>query len=88
MSCYWTPRVNYAYEPPAPGQCSSMKQHFVAVLGGTDEMPLKSSETADSKGIGRGEWSPASRRHTYIAPSVWRVNPSGVLKKLRNTSSK
>ena len=21
----------------------------------------------------------------YVAPSVWRVNPSGVLKKLRNT---
>ena len=48
-------------------------------------MPLKSSETADSRVIGRGEWSPASRRHTYVAPSVLRVNPSGVLKKLRNT---
>jgi len=54
----------------------------------TDEMPLKSSETADSRVIGRGEWSPASRRCTYVAPSVWRVNPSGVLKKLRNTGSK
>ena len=29
-----------------------------------------------------------SRRRTYVAPSVWRVNPSGVLKKLKNTSSK
>jgi len=42
-------------------------------------MPLKRSETADGKGIGRGEWSPASRRRTYLAPSVWLVNPSGVL---------
>jgi len=51
-------------------------------------MPLKSSETADSRVIGRGEWSPASRRRKYVVPSVWRVNPSGMLKKLRNTGSK
>ena len=50
-------------------------------------MPLKSSETADGKGIGKGEWSPASRRRKYVAHSVWRVNPSGMLKKLRNTGS-
>jgi len=63
---------------------------FVAVLiwRATDEMPLKSSETADGKVIRRGEWSPATRRCTYVAPSVWQVNPSGVLKKLRNTGSK
>jgi len=62
---------------------------FVAVLlwRDTDKMPLKlkSSETADDRVIGRGEWLPASRRHTYVAPSVWQVNSSGVLQKLRNT---
>ena len=52
----------------------------------TDEMPL--SETADGRAIKGGEWSLASRRCTYVAPSIWRVNPSGVLKKLRNTGSK
>ena len=52
-----------------------------------EEMPLKSSETTDGRVIGRGEWSPTSRRHTYITPSIWRVIPSGVLKKLRNTLS-
>ena len=50
-------------------------------------MPLKSSETADGRVIGRGEWSPASRRCKYVAPSVWWVNPYSVLKKLRNTGS-
>jgi len=80
---------------PSPGtmrNTSSVKQ-LHTFCRGTDmerphEMPLKSSETADGKGIGRGEWSPASRRCTYVTPSVWRVNPSGMLKKLRNTSSK
>ena len=48
-------------------------------------MQLKSSETADGRVIGRREWSPTSRRCMYVAPSVWHVNPSGVLKKLRNT---
>jgi len=64
--------------------------HFVAVLilRDTDKMPLKSSETADGRVIGRGEWSPTSRRHKYVAPNVWWVNPSGELKKLRNTGSK
>ena len=62
---------------------------FVAVLmwRDTDEMPLKlkSSETTDGGVIGRGEWLPASRRHTYVTPSVWQVNSCGVLKKLKNT---
>jgi len=64
--------------------------YFVTVLiwRDTDEMPLKSSESADCRVIWRGEWSPASRRCMYVTPSIWRVNPSGVLKKLRNTCSK
>jgi len=60
---------------------------FVAVLiwRDTDEMPLKSSETADDR---KRRMVTASRRHTYIASSISWVNPSGMLKKLRNTGSK
>ena len=60
----------------------------VLIWRDTDEMPLKSSETADGRVMGRGEWSPTSMRCTYVAPSIWRVDPSGVLTKLRNTGSK
>ena len=80
-------------QTPGRGQCVTRvlgSNSHVAVLiwRDTDEMPLKSSERADGKGIGRGEWSPASWRRTYVAASIWWVNPSGMLKKLRNTSSK
>ena len=60
----------------------------VLIWRDTDKMPLKRSETADGRVMGRGEWLPASRRRTYVAPSVWWVNLSGVFKKLRNTGSK
>ena len=55
---------------------------FVMVLiwRQTDKIQLKSSETADSRMIGRGEWLPTSRRCTHIVPCVWRLNPSGVLR--------
>ena len=65
--------------------------HFAAVLilRDTDKMPLKSS-CRDSRWQGDRErrWSPTSKRHKYVAPNVWWVNPSGKLKKLRNTGSK
>ena len=85
MSCYWAPHVNYVYEPPpAPGQsvtCILLSNftRFVAALIWRD---------TDGKAIERGEWTPASRRRTYVAPSVWGVNPSSMIKKLKNTSSK
>jgi len=85
MSFYCAPCINYAYKPQE--QCAT---RFVAVLiwRDTDRMPLKSSESADGRVIGRGEWSPASRRCMYITPSIWRVNSICVLKKVRNTGSK
>ena len=96
MSCYWAPRVNYRNaRKRIPGtMCNTCYiKHFtcfvvVLIWRNTDEMPLNCSETADGRVIGRGEWSPASRRRTYVAPNVWQVNPSGVLKKLWNASSK
>ena len=93
--CNWAPRVNYAYKllhGTVHSTCSIKHfARFVAVLiiwRNTDEMSPKSSETTDGRVIGRGEWLPTSWRHTYVAPSIWQVNPSGMLEKLRNTGSK
>jgi len=82
-------RVSIMRTNPRDNAQHVLYKHFVMVLmwRDTDEMPLKSSETADSRVIGGGEWSPTSTRRTYVAPSIWRVNLSDVLKKLRNTGS-
>ena len=62
---------------------------FVVVLirKDTDEMPPKSSETADGRVIGRGEWLPASRRHTYVVPS-WGETTVAVTREVSSDSGK
>ena len=75
MSCNWVVQVNYVYNPPGTMHNTCSIKHFtcfvaVRIWRDTDEMPLKSSETADGRVIGRGEWLPTSRRRTCIAPSI------------------
>ena len=97
ISCYWAPHVNlFVWTPRTMRNTCSILQSTSHVLSqylyGETQMKCHWSwtaqETADGRVIGRGEWSPTSRRGTYVALSVWRVNSSSVLKKPRNTGSK
>ena len=81
MSCYWARHVNLCVRTPGKicNMCSIKHfTSFVAVL---------IWKRHRRRVTGRGGSLPASRC-MYIAPSIWLVNPSSVLKKLRNTGSK
>ena len=89
----WAAHVNYAYK--LLGQCATrvLYKALHTFCHGTDmerHRQNATKELRDRRRQGDRERRMVTHQQEsmYVAPSVWRVNPSSMLMKLRNTGSK